>query len=716
MRRNSRSKPPVVAIVAPVRGMRYHVHRPKPDCRIACDWVVRSLFIGWTIAGWGTSPLIAGSPPRDAQTLRIEVDANDTIGPLPPLFRTGVWPFVAPPPQYIIDKTLTELHVSTMLIDIGHNVFKHAKNIQDVEQGLARLDDFLRRCDVAGAEIIIAVSQFPRWLSSRPNANEPVHGDRFTPVALVSPPRSYEELAQLMELVARHVRALGISATYQIGWEPDAGMWHGTVEEFFKLYRFAVLGIRRADPTARVGGPTLASLGVFARLENIEDKLASHRKAGKAPPIGRGAGSDKQPLLARFIAYCSQTRLPELGLQRLPLDFVAFHRFGGNNLTTYSYHQKMIEQWLVGSGYPSDTPIYVTEWSDTPEPFSPHREKSAIAAFIVANLVAMDAAGIDRHTYTCLTEQQVREDTQFGGGFGLFTKNFITRPSFAAFQALSRLADTRVEVEVDDRYLTAIASRDSDRVTIVVANFVPHESLWMKLFSERMLERGYCMADLRYFLKDQKRSEQIVRGKVELRSLGLPAEFEEDLQQVREGMKSFAKEMRQRSAGPISIELVVDDLDWLGSFTTTEYRIEDHRLCSDDVRAEIDQLMGNKRKLASKTIEQELDTMLASNGFAKREAQRFKDCLGANNRRACFEAAPRSLHAPIRAMLHTIKQRRHSEIAQLSETINMRPDVGLRSTGESPAQKSKQATYRLDLSPNGVALLVLERRRIHSPP
>lgn len=42
------------------------------------------------------------------------------------------------------------------------------------------------------------------------------------------------------------------------GTQPNIGYWNGTQEQYFTLYDYAVAKIRRALPTARVGGPELA--------------------------------------------------------------------------------------------------------------------------------------------------------------------------------------------------------------------------------------------------------------------------------------------------------------------------------------------------------------------------------------------------------------------------------------------------------------------------
>ena len=45
---------------------------------------------------------------------------------------------------------------------------------------------------------------------------------------------------------------------WEVWNEPNIGYWRGTPEEFHKLHDYAIDAVRRALPTARVGGPDVA--------------------------------------------------------------------------------------------------------------------------------------------------------------------------------------------------------------------------------------------------------------------------------------------------------------------------------------------------------------------------------------------------------------------------------------------------------------------------
>jgi len=48
---------------------------------------------------------------------------------------------------------------------------------------------------------------------------------------------------------------------WEVWNESNIGYWRGTPEEFRKLHDYAIDAVRRALPTARVGGPDTAGSG-----------------------------------------------------------------------------------------------------------------------------------------------------------------------------------------------------------------------------------------------------------------------------------------------------------------------------------------------------------------------------------------------------------------------------------------------------------------------
>ena len=81
------------------------------------------------------------------------------------------------------------------------------------------------------------------------------------------PPKDYSRWAELVYQWVKHcVERYGRAEVEQWYWEvwnePNGpAYWHATPEEFYKLHDYAIEAVRRALPTARVGGPDVAGSG-----------------------------------------------------------------------------------------------------------------------------------------------------------------------------------------------------------------------------------------------------------------------------------------------------------------------------------------------------------------------------------------------------------------------------------------------------------------------
>lgn len=80
------------------------------------------------------------------------------------------------------------------------------------------------------------------------------------------PPKDYKKWGDLVyEWVKHSVERYGqkeVESWYWEVWnEPNSGYWKGTPAEFFKLYDYAADGLKRALPTARIGGANVTGGG-----------------------------------------------------------------------------------------------------------------------------------------------------------------------------------------------------------------------------------------------------------------------------------------------------------------------------------------------------------------------------------------------------------------------------------------------------------------------
>jgi xylan 1,4-beta-xylosidase len=116
------------------------------------------------------------------------------------------------------------------------------------------------------------------------------------------PPKDYAKWAELVYRWVRHcVERYGRAEVEHWYWEVwneanGAAYWHASPEEFYKLHDFAIDAVRRALPTARVGGPDVAGSG------------------GK--------------FMEDFLAHCASGTNYATGQIGTPTDFLSFHAKG----------------------------------------------------------------------------------------------------------------------------------------------------------------------------------------------------------------------------------------------------------------------------------------------------------------------------------------------------------------------------------------------------
>jgi xylan 1,4-beta-xylosidase len=123
-----------------------------------------------------------------------------------------------------------------------------------------------------------------------------------------NPPKDYKMWGELVRKYTEHlVERYGrqeVSTWYFEVWnEPDILYWHGTPAEYYKLYDYAVAGVRAALPGAIVGGP--ASTG------------PANEKASK--------------FLDGFLKHCLNDKSAADG-KPIPLNFISFHPKGSPKL------------------------------------------------------------------------------------------------------------------------------------------------------------------------------------------------------------------------------------------------------------------------------------------------------------------------------------------------------------------------------------------------
>lgn len=121
----------------------------------------------------------------------------------------------------------------------------------------------------AGVRPMVELGFMPRDLAAplpgKPDQPYQVHYPASTVSgASNNPPKDYakwQELCRVLtaHLVQRYGRDQVLQWYFEVWNEPDIDYWHSTPEDYFRLYDYAVAGVRAALPEARVGGPATTS-------------------------------------------------------------------------------------------------------------------------------------------------------------------------------------------------------------------------------------------------------------------------------------------------------------------------------------------------------------------------------------------------------------------------------------------------------------------------
>jgi xylan 1,4-beta-xylosidase len=172
-----------------------------------------------------------------------------------------------------------------------------------------------------GIKPYVEIGFMPEALSTHPQDyphNPPVNKMASVDAGQAYPPKDYARWGELVHQWAKHcVERYGNAEVDKWYWEvwnePNISYWRGSRAEYFKLYDYAVDGVRRALPTARVGGPETA-----------------------------GGGGE---FLREFLNHCAHGSNHVTGKIGSPLDFISFHAKGSPDFTNGHVRMGMADQF-----------------------------------------------------------------------------------------------------------------------------------------------------------------------------------------------------------------------------------------------------------------------------------------------------------------------------------------------------------------------------------
>jgi xylan 1,4-beta-xylosidase len=257
------------------------------------------------------------------------------------------------------------------------------------------------------------------------------------------PPRDYAKWSELVFQWVKHsVEKYGqgeVETWYWELWnEPNILYWRGTPEEYHKMYDFAVEGVRRALPTAKVGGPHVA-----------------------------GGGSEGGMKFSKgFFEHCLRGTNHATGRVGTPIDFVAFHAKGVPSVVDGHVRMGISNQlrdidggFSVIASFPElkDKPIVIGE-SDPDGcaacpaslyPQNAYRNSTLYASYTAATFARKyklaDLRGVN--LLGAVTWAFEFEGQPYFAGFRVLSTNGVDLPVLNVFRMLGLMRGERVNVE-----------------------------------------------------------------------------------------------------------------------------------------------------------------------------------------------------------------------------------------------------------------------------
>jgi xylan 1,4-beta-xylosidase len=177
------------------------------------------------------------------------------------------------------------------------------------------LDGIFDEYRAAGVRPLVELGFMPKDLAVNPDPYQIHYPKNTVSGGSNNPPKDYAVWGELVRKVTEHlVHRYGqeevLKWYFEVWNEPNIDYWHSTPENYFRLYDFAVAGVRAALPGARVGGPASTGPG-SATAALFLDNFLQHVTHDKSMATGKA----------------------------LPLDFISFHVKG--QPTTINGHVRM---------------------------------------------------------------------------------------------------------------------------------------------------------------------------------------------------------------------------------------------------------------------------------------------------------------------------------------------------------------------------------------
>ena len=343
-------------------------------------------------------------------------------------------------------------------------------------------DTYIQR----GMKPIAQIGFMPEALSTKPQPYrhqwEPgnTYNNIFTGWAY--PPKDYTKWSELVYQWVRHsVQKYGqkeVESWYWELWnEPDIGYWKGTVDEYIKLYDYTADAVKRALPTARMGGPEVTGPG----------------------------GGNSQKFFNAFMEHIVGGKNYVTGKTGAPIDFITFHAKGAPKLVDGHVQMNMGTQlrdidkgFEIVASYPSlkHLPIIIGEsdpegcaaCSEDFHPQNAYRNGTMYSSYTAASFARKYDLAQSRgvNLAGAVTWAFEFENQPWFRGFRDLATNGVDKPVLNVFRMFGLMPANRVEVKNGLAYdyvrvrdesvraeadVNALASKDSKSAAVMVWNY-----------------------------------------------------------------------------------------------------------------------------------------------------------------------------------------------------------------------------------------------------
>jgi len=446
-----------------------------------------------------------------AENVSIDVDFNKQKGPLKPIW--AYFGYDEPNYTYMKDgkKLLTEISkLNKVPVNVrAHSLLVTGDGVAALKWGSTNaytedekgnpiynwtiidkiFDTYIER----GMKPIAQIGFMPQALSTHPEPYKH-HWDPNTKydeifTGWAYPPRDYVKFANLVfEWVKHSVARYGKLEVETWHWElwnePDIPYWKGTTEEYIKLYDYTADAVKRALPTAKIGGPETT-----------------------------GPGSKNAALFLRtFLTHIVSGKNYVTGKVGTPLDFISFHAKGQPNLVKGMVQMNMGKQlrdidkgFEIVASYPTlkKLPIIIGEsdpegcaaCSEDFNPQNAYRNGTMYSSYTAAAYARKSDLAESRgvNLLGAVTWAFEFEDQAWFRGFRDLATNGVDKPVLNVFRMFGMMQGNRVVINQKLGYnyslirdssvrgekhdINAFAAKDDRSATVMVWNYHDNNDL-----------------------------------------------------------------------------------------------------------------------------------------------------------------------------------------------------------------------------------------------